>query len=278
MIWIAVGAAFAHAVSIIHLKWLLGKFKTDPKTYLAIVFSFIFLGTSLLVPFWGKIDLRFFDFKNIALFLFLILVALVYNLYLVRGLKRDSLHEFDLIDLLWPIFSIGLAALIFVDEREPIKLSLALFAAGVFLISHLRHHHVSLKAADRFLLLAVFLLALETNLIKPLLELINPISLYALRTGLVAVFMIIIFQPPISQISSREWGQIGLNALFGTTAMLLTWTAIGTIGIVETNLILLLYPIILAIYSKSVMREQWTARSLMAFLVIFSCIVLVTVL
>lgn len=272
MLWLPMTAAILYALGIAHFKWILGRFTIEFRALLSAQFIFLFLGTVVFVPWFGGVEAQFFAPRNLFLFGFLIVVATVYNLFWTRGLKRESLHEFELIDLLLPIFTIVLAAVTFIDERQPVQLSLAILAAGTFFLTHLRQHHIHLKQADRWLIFAVFLMAIEAILVKPLLELATPVSLYAFRTGLITIVLLLVFRPHFATIPRLAWGHIILNALLGLGKMLLWLMAIQALGIVVTELVMLLTPILLAVASLIYFRERWTALQVVAFMIILVCV------
>ena len=275
MISIPIIAALAAALEIAHYKWLLERTQLDFRVLLSAQFMLLFMGASFLVPFFGHIDVRFFEFRNLFLFGFLLIVATLYNVFWIKALKRESLHEYEIIDLLLPIFTIALAALVFVDERDPIHLLLAAVAIGIFFLAHLHKWHISVKRVDRWLLLAVFLMAVEAILVKPLLEIVSPVALYAMRTGLIAVVLFVYWQPRLSDVPFFVWVQLAINAVFGISQMILTWIAIGSLGIVVTELALLIKPMLLLLISLYLFREKWKGRQVFAFAIILTCILLV---
>jgi len=206
--------------------------------------------------------------KNCGLFFVMIAVAVVWNVFWTRAFRRESLHEYELVDLLLPVFTMILAAITFPDEREPVRLLLALFAAGVFVITHLRQNHLSFKQGDRWFLFAIFLIAAEVILSKPLLLLFSPVSLYFFRTGVIAAVFILIFRPRFRRVSSFIWSQLLLNSMLFVAYRLLMLASIERNGIVATELLLLSGPIILAMFTYFFMRERWTLRNMLAFGVI----------
>lgn len=266
--WYALGSAAALVAAIVHLKWLLRVSKLELRTFLPVQFLFLFILTSLLIPFFGRIDPQAGELRYVLLFVVLIAVAVVWNVFWTRAFRQQSLHEYELIDLLLPVFTIVLAALTFPDEREPVRMLLALFAAGVFMVTHLRRNHLNFKQTDRWFLFAIFLMAAEIILTKPLLLLFSPVSFYCLRTGVIALVMIAIFRPRLRRISSFVWSQMLLNSLLFVIHRLLMLLSIEKSGIVTTELLLLVGPILLAISAYVFFRERWTLRTGLAFGVI----------
>lgn len=271
-----IAAAVIYGIALVHYKWALARTNLDTKTFLATHFVVLFLVAAGAAARWGELSTPIFsNARYLLLFAILVVFGLVHNYFLARGLKRESLHEYEIIDLLVPIFTVLLAALAFADEREPLSLILALLGTSVFLLTHLRHHHIKLKQADRWLMYAVFVMALERIVVKPLLTLADPSVLYALRTGWIALFLVLLFRPRFGSIPLREWGQLLLNGLLGVTAMILIWTSIGRLGVVVTELYLLIAPMVMAMISVAVFKERWTAGQIVAFGVILFCITLV---
>ncbi len=273
--WVAVMATVA---AVTHYKWLLNRLALDSRTVLTILFLFLFGLSSLLLPWFGGVDEAFFNPRYLILFGFFVCLGIVQNYFLTRGLRQNSLHEFELIDILLPVFTIGLAALVFENEREPIRLTLGLFAALSFFVTHVRQRHLLVKQADRWLVYAIFLVAIERLLVKPLLFLATPVSLYTFRAGFIALAMVVMFHRYLERISWRQAGIIGLNALLGVSAMLATWVTIATYGLVVTEIYLLLIPIGLALVSLIGWHEHWSLRQVLAFTVILVCVGLVSIL
>lgn len=276
--WIPLTAAVLSAVSLVHLKWVLRERGVATRTFLGIWFSFLFLVALLGVPLFHDVEPVFFTGRILFLVGFLIMALAVANFYFIRGLRRETLHEFDLIELLLPILSIGFAAFVFDNERDPVRLSLAVLASLVFLLVHIKRHHFSLKRSDQFLLFSVFLLAIDEVIVKALLSVIDPVSLYTLTTGLLAVIYWLAYQPKVRDISFTQGIHLFGNAILSVMAMILTWFAFKLFGIVVTNLVLLLSPLLITLASVLIFRERWTIRHGLAFGVILGSILLLQIL
>ena len=266
-------AAIIFGLALAHYKWAISRTNLETKTFLCTHFLTMFGVGALAAWWWGSWETPLFSQpRYIGLFLIIVSFGLVYNYFLVRGFKRESLHEYELIDLLMPIFTVVLAAIAFVDEREPVRIGLALLGASVFLITHWRRHQVVFKQADRWLVYAVFLMALERVLVKPILTIIDPIVLYTLRTGLISLILLFFFRPRLARIPAVEWLQLVINGLLGVTSMVLIWTSINQFGVVVTELYLLVTPIVLAIVSLFFFKERWTLLQVWSFVVILASI------
>ena len=278
MIAIPIAAAVIYGFALAHYKWAITRTSLETKHFLTVHFTALFLVAIGVAAAWGDFATPIFSSSRYIFLLALMVVfGLVHNYFLARGLKRESLHEYELIDLLIPIFSILLAALAFADERNLVRLVLALFGTSAFLLTHLKHHHFRFKQADRWLIYAVFLMAFERVLVKPLLTLADPSVLYALRTGWIALFLLLMFRPRFRTITLFDWTQILINALLGVAAMNLIWTSIGYYGVVVTELYLLITPMVMAVISLVMFKERWTVAQVTAFAVILFCIAMVNV-
>lgn len=276
MILIPIVAAVLYGVALAHYKWAISRTALETKTFLSVHFVILFLVALAAALMWGDFSVPIFtDGRYIVLLAVMIIFGLVHNYFLARGLKRESLHEYELIDLLVPVFTVLLAAFAFVDERDPVRLLLAIFGTSVFLVTHIKHHHLQFKQADRWLVYAVFLMAMERILVKPLLTLADPVFLYAIRTGWIALFLFLVFRPRLRTIALFEWWQLLINGVLGVAAMILIWTSIGYFGVVVTELYLLLTPITIAVISLVFFKERWTLTQVTAFGVILLCVALV---
>ena len=272
---ISITAAIIFGLALAHYKWALGRTTLETKTFLAVHFLALFGFACLGVIKWGHFTSPLFgQARYLWLLAIVVVLGIVNNYFLARGFKRESLHEYELIDLLMPIFTVSMAALAFVDEREPVRLTLALIGASAFLLTHIRHHQINFKQADRWLVYAVFLMAMERIFVKPLLVIIDPFSLYAVRTGLIAAVFLLLFRPRLARVPVVEWLNLSLNALLGVAAMVLTYTSISLYGVVITELYLLITPIVLATISWFFFRDRWTLTQAGSFVLILACIFL----
>lgn len=279
MFVIPILGAVIYAFALVHYKWLISQTELDMKSFLALHFAMLFGASTIMALWWGDFNPQLItEPRYLLLLLILCAFGFAHNLFLVRGLRRESLHEYELIDLLMPVFTVTLAAFAFADEREPVRLGLALLASGAFFITHFRRKQVAFRQADRWLVYAVFIMAIERILVKPLLELAEPVTLYFFRAGIIALAMFVIFRPKLKKIPASLWLQLLINSVVGMLAIVLIWTSTASYGIVVTELYLLLVPMILAGISVVWLKEAWTARQGFAFAVIIACIVLINIL
>lgn len=275
---VAIFAAIFTALSAAMLKWYFNRTSLDTKTILAVSSLFYFLLTALFVPWYGTLDQRFFEPRVLILFVVLVALGATQNYFTLKGMRTNSLHEYELIDILTPIFTILLATLVYADERQPVRLALALLASSAFLITHFRSRHIHFRQADRWLAYAVFVLAIEWILVKPIVTVGSPVALYTIRNGLIAAVFLLLFQPRFDKIPLRDWLSIAGVCGLGSASGLLIWTSIGNVGIVLTDLVMLLTPLLTAGLSVLLFKERWNFRQAVGFTVILVCVALVQIL
>lgn len=278
MILIPLLSAAASAIGTAHAKWLFGRTHLDTRTYLPAAFIIAFSMGTLLSSRWGGLTGEAVRPVHLVFLAVLIALMLIGNLFWVRGFRRETLHEYGTLNLLIPVLTIVFAAAIFADERDPIILSLTGFAIGTFFLTHLHHLHLSLKQADRSLLVAVVSFAASSLVSKPLLAIITPIGLFTMTSGILAVLSLFIMRPHLAQLRLRNWSRLAANEVFWVGARILFWMSIARVGLVLTELVMLTTPIFLALISLVVFRERWTFRQTLAFVVIFVCVTTITLL
>ncbi len=275
MVVLPILAAIFTAAGAASLKWYLNRSPLDVKTIICVAFIFCFLLTALLVPWFGSLDERIFEPRILLLFLVVAGMGLTQNYFTLKGLRTNSLHEYELIDILAPIFTIVLAAMAYADERGPVRLALALLASTAFLITHLKSRHIRFKRADRWLMYAVFVMAIERVLVKPIFALGSPVALYTIRNGIIALVLLVLFRPRLDKIALRDWLSIGGVTAFIVAGGMLLWVSISQFGIVFTELIMLLAPLLTVVFSVLFFKERWSFRQGVGFAVILVCIALV---
>lgn len=275
MTFIPILASIFTALNAASLKWYFNRTPLDTKTILAVSAIFYFLFSALFVPWYGALDQRFFEPRILLLFIIVVALGATQNYFTLKGMRTNTLHEYELIDILTPIFTILLAAAAFADERDPLRLSLALLASFAFLITHLRSSHFHFKRADRWLMYAVFVMAIEWVLVKPIVSIGSPVTLYTIRNGLLAVILLALFRPRLDKIRAPDWvAIIGITAV-GSASGMLMWISIGNVGIVLTELVMLLTPLLTAAISVVLFKEHWNLRQAIGFTIVLACVALI---
>ncbi len=267
-------ASLGFAGGVLIDKFELSKRHIKLSLYLPLLFLFLCALTGILLL---VLPIELFPaeaLESTYLWAFLLMLALAFgwNVFYYRALAKETVQEFDLLLLTEPLVTIVLASVFFSGERHPIVLILALIAAICLIFTHMHRRKVRFDTYARGLMLSILLMSLEVLVIRVLLEVYHPISLYFIRTLLIFLGYALAYKPQFSSMKLRDVGGIFLTALFGVLQMVSRFFGYRDGGVVITTLILLLGPLIVEIISLSILKEKLNYKSGLAFAVIFLCV------
>jgi drug/metabolite transporter (DMT)-like permease len=266
-----------YAGGIVFDKISLCHLKVPLKKHISLLFVFLALLTLVFIPSLGTIDTAKFSFFYGFLFVLMIAVAITYNIYGTRGMQRENLHEYELIMLLSPLMTVLLAALFLPSERNWNVFLSAVVASIAFIVSKFKSHHLHLGVTARGTLLAMVLMSFESVLVKELLSLFSPVSLYFIRTAVVALVYLLMFRPKLSDLPVKSILIILGSAACGVLQMVLKFYGFKDLGVIETSMILLLGPVIVYLFSYFYFGERKIVlREVISTAVIVSCILYAT--
>ncbi len=278
MITLPFVAVFAQLASKVYARWILRTLPVQPRTLLVVDFLLIAILMIGLMPFLGSIEHSFYTATALGFFFASVVLGIIGNLLDINALKKDSLRSYELIQVVGPIITMGLAALIFADEREPIRLAIGLLAAGSFALTHIESRHFLLTKTDTRLVFSVVLFAVEGMFSKIILTWLSPVSYYGLRAVVIALVIFLIFRPSLTKVGGPVWGHSVANMALAALRSVAALYSIHYFGIVTTQLILLTEPVLAALFSRMALRERWSLRQGVGFVVIFICILVLRVL
>lgn len=265
--------AVISAITLLLQKYILSYQKVHYKDFNIIVFIFLFLITAMFFPKFGWVKPEALSLYYIIIGILMIISASFWNILLSQALQKEKMIEFELIQMLQPLFTIFLGSLIFSSERSIYILPAAVVGSITLIIAHIRRHHIYFDKYSRYLLLAVVLMSVEMIFIKILLFVYSPVALYMFRTFFVTLIMWIILRPTFGTVNTKKiFTMIGTAAL-AVVQMVLFYTAINSEGLVFTTLVLILSPILIYLFSISVYKEKLTFRTVFSFTIIIFCIV-----
>lgn len=246
--------------------------------FVPILFIFLFLLTATLFPFLGKISPDILTLKYLLLFLGMIATAIIWNVYYYKGLQAEKVQEFELIVMFQPLLTILLATVFLRGERN-IHIEIAAFIASICLIiAHINKNHLKLSKGATQLVLAVVFMSVELIIIDLLLNVMSPVALYAIRTGILLIFFYFYFKPQISRVANSNTWLIFVTAILGVTQMVSKFYGFNMYGVIYTSLVLILAPLLVYIISAVYLHEKLKPRMVISALVIVGCIVYATVL
>lgn len=248
--------------------------KVSFRHYLAISLTVIFLLCALAWPFAGRLDTAFFTSQYLWLFAGVIFVAFFYNIFFFYAISKEELCDVEPFVLLDRPLTVIMAALFFPSERSFWPLVLTLVAASALVLSRIDFKNLKVKVKKTTWMLAAFviLISLESQMIKVLLTVASPVSLYCLRTGVLALLFWVILRPNMKKVTKTETRNISLNGAITFVEFTARFYAIAYLGIVKSTLVLLLSPVITLTFSRFFMKEHFTAKKVIADIIIIVCV------
>jgi len=273
-------AACGSAAGDVTSKVILDIKKLTVRSYLPPLFIALAVLTALTLPWLFGLDKTlFFTPKYLILFVLMLAAAVAWNIPFYTSLKKETLHEFELIMLLTPISTVLLAAIVFPDERQIGPFVASLIAAIALLATRIKKSHLELTKNIKRTLLAMFFISVEVILLKELLTAVSPATLYFLRTASISVVLLLYFKTKKDDFGNlaQSLPIITLSAVFGIIYMVTKYFSFQELGVVKTTLILLLAPILNYIASYFYFKEhRLFKKDLVAALVILLCVAYVT--
>lgn len=276
--WTAFTSAFSSVIAILLNKRLLSKDKMDATAFSIWLFLLLCLITSLTLPWLGEVNWGFaFHWQYLTLFMVMILLGAVWNRLYYDCMGKESMIELQLMTIFQPLLTIVLAMAIFPEERTW-KLALASIISGLALIfSHFDRWKMEVSQVTIKLMAAIFLAAIEVIYVKELLTVYSPAALYFGRTLLIFLVLFLADFRSFNKISLKEYWKTLLIAVLAVTSMVLSYYAYDIIGVTQTTLILLIYPILTTIISVWLLGERIKKRKVIAMIIIIACIILTIV-
>jgi drug/metabolite transporter (DMT)-like permease len=268
------------ALTLVLQKFILSRLKIEFRLFNAI--GFISLALAAFIWTMANHSLpsaNFFSTPILILLLILLLVVFVWNYLFAYALCKESMAESELIIMMQPFFTVLLAYAVLPSERSLTIFLPAIFAGLILVWANFKKHHLAFDQMEKFLLFAVFLMAIDTIIIKEILSLysISAESLYFLRSSLVAIPMIAVvflFKVPI-KINLKNLLWIVLSAVLATGQFVFFYRAYLAIGVTQTILISLLAPVIVFLLSTYILKEKIAWKLWLALILIIMCIALV---
>lgn len=250
-------------------KYLLSFRRMKLTEHIPVLFVFLFLITFLTLPWLGGINFVLAgDRMYLFYFVLMILLAIMWNIFYYQGLQKEKLVEFEMINLLTPLSTVLLAAVFFPEEFSWPVFGAAIVGTIALFGSHLRKHHLQFDKYAIHLLLAVILMAMEVMVQNELLQVYSPAALYALRTGILALFFTIYYRPKVDNINDHDFKMLFLAAFLGGASFIGKLYGYQSVGITLTTLIMLLTPIIVSWLDARLYGTPIKRRTIFAFIVI----------
>lgn len=270
----AILAAVIEFVYIVGTKKFLAlKKHLNYKVFILVLFIFLFLGSLVVWPFFAHVSFEFLSFKYISIFLAMIAVAVGWNVLYYRGLHEEKLVEFELITMIYPLAAIFLASIFL-----PYEFNIQVFVAGIIasmalIFSHTKSRHLRFNKVEKRLIWTILLMAIESILIRYMLEVMSSAALYCIRTGMILAVFMLMYKGEVKKIKfDRYLFFQAILASLGVALMVFKFEAYTSIDVSFTTLIALLTPILTFIWAHFKEKESFPLKKIIAALVIIGAI------
>lgn len=242
-------------------------------SFMSLCMFFVFLLTSLLFPFFGRVDPKAFSGEYLLYFFAVIIIAFVYNYLYYYSLNHEKVTEVEPLAMSHSIIAVVLAALIYPSERDVLVFILALVAATALIFSRIEKNQIKFDKHAYAMLGFATLFAVETLFLKKLLEVYSPIALYSVRTGVLALLFFIFLKPNLKKLDPKKIGIIFLDAVSVSLQYIALYFAYSKIGLIRTSLIVTLGPVLIFVFSYIFLKEKIVIKKILADVVILACVV-----
>jgi drug/metabolite transporter (DMT)-like permease len=268
-------AAVAHSVDILLDRFIMTRHRLGHRQFAIVLFLGLYFWSSLSTIVLGGIDAAAFAPRYLLELAAVIAIASLYNMLYYQGIEKEHVERFEPILIFMPLAAIVAAALVFPDERNPVALPAAIIAAVAVAFPYLRRASTWDTYQWR-LVWYVALAAIEALLLKDLLTVYQPASLYAVRTGLILVALFSFYRfvrpIPLVVISPRHIKEVFLLSIAPTIYFIAMLYAIQLLGIVVSTLLFLVYPLFVYAGAKLLLKEKLHWKNLVSGAVVLVCV------
>lgn len=267
-------AVIFDALTLIITKKIFVRFKAlDSRSFAWWLFVWISLIGLMLSPWLVVINPAALEPYYLWLLVALVFLAANLNLLYYYSLEYEKVCEIEPFLLFNPIVAIVVASFFYADERSWHVYVAAAVAGAVLAWAHLNHRHLKLNRPLLAILGFSVLYAIEVVILKKLLTVYSPLSLYIIRAAMTALFLWIINKGKITKINIKEVPYFILLALGAIVTSWLVYTSYHGVGIGMTMAVLLLSPILVYLLSIIYLKEKLKPKDLIASIVIVGVII-----
>jgi drug/metabolite transporter (DMT)-like permease len=272
----AIIASIGYAGGVIIDKIILSIYLVPVRRFIPWLFIWLAVITTFAVYiFGGRYNPAILERNYLILFVLMIVVAFIWNLYYYEGIQREEVHEFELVMLFSPLATIILAEIFLPSERSIPTFIAGSVASLALLASRVEKRHLRLSPYWKQLFAATILMAAESIIIKKLLAVYDPTVLYLVRTAILAIIFLIVYRPKLLQISKSAFALTIATAFFGVVQMVLKFYGFASVGVMETTLILILGPVFVYFLSSFFFKERLQKKTAVSALVVIGCVLYV---
>ncbi|MFH1749610.1 MAG: DMT family transporter [bacterium] len=261
------------AYSWVYDKMILSRERVDHRAFLVVVFFFVFVFTIVLFPIFGWINFNELTTYHYWLFGGAIAIAVLYNYILHKSIQNQALCEVEIFLWLNPLVTIFIASLLLPGEQNPNIMIASIVAGLAIFFAHIEKRHLKFSSYSLFMFITIILMSLETVVFRLLLEVVSPIALYGLRTGIIFLIYLFMFGIPKKGIPHKKTKELAIMAGMWLFFNFFMFTGYKNLGIVLTTLIFMTSLSITAIFGYVFLNERLKKRQILATIVIVIAIV-----
>jgi drug/metabolite transporter (DMT)-like permease len=259
-------------------KYFFNKRTGKYKIFVPMLFVFAFIILMIFfVPFIDhSINASAFSTIPLVLFFSMIAIASVRNMMYYYSFQREGLCDLEPFIVFVPLVTIVMAGLVYPDERShPIVLALAIIASLALVFSHIRKKHLVFDKA-LFPMFGVIILSAAENLItKELLVNFSPIMLYTIRSFFIALLLLVAIRPKLKEMNKNDFKNLFAISFLWVFTMIFYYYAYQKVGIVYTELINTLTPVLIVMGSYFFLKDRSvTKRNVAALIIIIICVII----
>ncbi|MCK5149448.1 DMT family transporter [Candidatus Pacearchaeota archaeon] len=279
MIYIPILGALALATGTILEKIVLIKKNMNIKLYQTACFMAIVLAMLPFIYFFWRLDAQALQWQNILIFLGVIIVSLIANMFIFYSMKWEKITNLEPARILEPLFIIFLAIIFsfFIDSGlydKNFKFVIpALIAALALIFSHVKKHHLNFNKYFIAAILGSFFFALELIISRLILDHYSPITFYFIRCSFIFLFSLIVFRPKLKSIEKKSWALILIAGIVWAVYRIVIYWGYINLGIIFTTLMIMLGPIFIYILAWKFLKEKLNWKNMVAALIIIGCVV-----
>lgn len=277
MIYFPILAAVALAGGTIFERELLKKKSMDIKRYHTLEFLGIVIAMLPIIYFFWKFDAQALELKNILIFVLVIVLSLLANIFTFYSMKGEKVNNLEPAKMLEPLFTILLAiifSLLFdgVYSSNTNMIIPALIAGLALILSHVKKEHLNFNKYFLAAIVGSLFFALELVVTNLILEYYSPVTFYFIRCLAIVILSMIIFRPNLTKVNTKLKWNILIVGVIWVVYRVAAYYGYTHIGIISTTLILMLGAIFTYILAKLILKERISTRNIIASAIILACI------
>lgn len=267
-------SAIAQAIEVLFDKVIVGEKGMSGLVLFKIQVTFVALIMIIPMMLGGSLLPDFFEFNYLLLFTVLIIVGVTRNILYFTALGNKKMSEIEPVVLMSTPLTVFLAMIMLPDERNFALLLIAIVATLALMFSRLEKKHLDFDKYSWILMGANLLIAVEVIIVKNMLTVMNAVTLYGIRTAMMAIVLFVLFRNiKIINLSKKEYFQTFTTGIIACIEYVTKFISIGVIGVVNSALVILLAPILILVFSMIFLKEKVTLKRGIGDVVIILCII-----